>query len=296
MQFYKNQIDKELLIAKIKRNPSLYEIFKKNKDVTIHVNEDIKLRMQGELDNFFTMIISGSQGGFKSSIAQEIATANDKKFDSKKISFTYTDFRQKMEESKKGDIYILDEEIAVFGTGSGRIVSSVQNMIETLRQHGACMLLISPEPKYFSEHLFTYHLEMLDRSIMGICENNKRLHEIRTCESKKHQNIQATARCAVKKEGEYIGFYIQPIKWNTNTWKEYTNQKNEFLKQSLADDFKKMDYEKIAEKIIQDPESEYCKNKNQWMLYLEKNYPNITTAEKALIIAQISINKKKGVM
>ena len=47
MRFYKTSLDKELLIAKIKKNPSLLQIFKKRKDITKQINEDIKLRMQG---------------------------------------------------------------------------------------------------------------------------------------------------------------------------------------------------------------------------------------------------------
>jgi len=295
MQFYKSEIETEVLIAKIRRNSSLYEIFKKNKDVTKLVNDDIRLRTKGEIDNFFTLLISGFQGAFKSSLSQEIGIENDKNFSSHNIVFGYQEFKEKLELSKKGDIFILDEEVALFGTGSGRIISSIGTALETMRQTGTSMIFISPDPKYFSENLFTYHLETIDRSIMGRCPINRRLHEIRTCESTKHENIQAIVRCAVKKEGEYIGFYIQPIKWNTTLWQEYTIKKKEFLNKVLADDFQKMDYEKIAFHIQQDPDSQYCKTIKQWMLYLEKNHPNLSVGEKNLIIAQLQINKKKGI-
>jgi hypothetical protein len=296
MQFYKSEIEKEVLVAKIRRNASLYDVFRKNKDVTRHVNDDIRLRTKGELDNFFTIIISGTQGTQKSSLAQEVAEENDKNFSAHNIVFSYNELKDKLENSKKGDVFILDEEIAIFGIGSGRVVSAVQNMIETLRQHGASMIFISPDPKYFNENLFTYHFETIDRSILGTCPANKKLHEIRTCNSPKHENIQATVRCAVKKEGEYIGFYIQPIRWNTGLWQDYTLKKKDFLKKVLADDFQKLDYEKIAFHISQDPDSQYCKTSKQWMLYLEKKHPNLSVGEKGLIIAQIQVNKKKGMM
>jgi hypothetical protein len=296
MQFYKSEIEKEVLIARIRKNPSLYNIFKKNKDVTTLVDEDIRQRTKGEIDNFFTIIMSGNQGTQKSSVAQEISVDNDKKFSSHNIVFSYQELKEKLENSKKGDIFILDEEIAIFGVGSGRVVSAVQNMVEMLRQHGASMIFISPDPKYFNENLFTYHLETIDRSILGTCSINKKHHEIRTCTDNKHENIRATVRCAVKKEGEYIGFYIKPIKWNTKLWQEYTTKKKEFLKKVLADDFQKLDYEKIAFHINQDPDSQYNKTNKQWMLYLEKKYPNLSVGEKQLICAQLSINKKKGLM
>jgi intein/homing endonuclease len=61
-QFYKTELERELLIAKIKKHPSLYEVFRKKKDLTPQTNEDIQIRINGEIENFVTIFVTGNQG------------------------------------------------------------------------------------------------------------------------------------------------------------------------------------------------------------------------------------------
>ena len=295
MKFYKTSLEKELLISKIKKNPSLLNLFKKQKYITEQINEDIKTRIKGQINSFCVILIEGSQGSLKSSLAQEIAKKNDETFNTKKISFLYNEFRDKLEKSKKGDWYILDEEVFLSGTGSMRILESLMTCIETLRQHGANLIIISPNPKYFQEQIFTHHLETIDKSIIGICEKNQTPHEIRTCQEKKHKIIQAKIRSTLKKNNDYIGFHITEINnWNDKTWQEYTKRKKEFLKKVLKEDFPKIDYEKFAQKIIEQPNNEKYKTSKQIMLLLEKEHPNLSIGEKQLIIEAIKIKRKEN--
>jgi hypothetical protein len=158
-----------------------------------------------------------------------------------------------------------------------------------LRQRQNSLIVISPEKKYFPEGIFTYTIETLDRNILGKCSNNDILHEIRECSFKPHHDVEATIRCVIRKDNEYIAFYIMKITWNTQIWKEYYERKVAFNKIILTENYQKIDYQKIAIEIIEDEEAEAYVTKKQLMLYLEKKYPNYAVGEKELIIAQIQL-------
>lgn len=235
-----------------------------------------------------------SHNSWKSSTGQQIAIENDDTiFDANKICFTYQEFRDKFEQSKPKEWFIMDEQVFLHGTGSGRIVESIQTLIETLRQRQNSMIIISPESKYFPENIFTYVMETIDRSILGKCKHNQELHEIRTCPHRPHTDINANVRLAVKKDNSYIGFYITPIAWNTPLWKEYYKRKIEFNTKVLTENFQKVDYEKLAQNIIRIPNSKEYKTSKQLMLLLEQAYPNLSVGEKNLVIEAIKIERKK---
>ena len=293
MKFYKTDLEKELLIARIKRYPSLLQIFRTKKDVTNQVKEDIQMRVNGEIENFITIFITGNQGSLKSSIGQEIAKEHDPTFNVNRICFTYGEFRDKLEISKPKQWMLLDEQVFQSGIGSGRLIQGIQTLIEILRARQNSLVVISPEKKYFPENIFTYTIETIDRSILGTCKDNNKLHEIRTCQHKAHKNIQATVRSAIKKDMSYIGFYTQPINWNTKLWREYYIRKMIFIKSALKEDFKKLDYQKVAEKTLQEPNIEDYKTSKQLMLLLEQTYPNLAIAEKNLIIEAIKLERKR---
>jgi len=294
MKFYKTPMEYELLIAKVKKNPSLLEIFRQKKDITTQVKQDIQLRMHGEIENFATIFITGTQGSFKSSLGITIAEENDPTgFAPDRICFTYQEFENKIRNSKPREWIMLDEEIFQHGIGAGRIINSIQTFIETLRQRQNSMIIISPEGKYFPEEIFTYTLETIDRSIIGKCKEKKKPHEIRTCPHKPHTNIKATIRAGIKKDNTYIGFYTTPIKWNNPLWKEYQKKKNQFLNTVIKQHFTKIDYEKIAKKILENPETKKYRTTKQLKLLLEKKHPNLTIGEKELIIEEIKIQRRK---
>lgn len=292
MQFYKNDLEKEMLIQKLRTHPSLYNIFKKNKNLTKEVDEDIKSRFHKELQGFCAILITGIQNSNKSGLAQQIAIENDATFNAQRIFFLYNEFRTALEKAKKGEWYILDENVFLSGVGSNNIIESIQTFIEVIRQAQISVILITPTRKYLPEHIFTHHIETIDRSLLGTCEK-KDFHDIRTCNNK-HKNIELTVRSAIIREGEYVGFYIKKIIWNTPIWQEYQKIKTEFLQKALKDDFKKMDYEQIAIDLMRDPEIEEYQNAKQLMIYLEKTNPNLTVQQKGFIIECIKMKRKKG--
>ena len=294
MKFYKTPLEYELLVAKVKKHPSLLQIFRQKKDITPLIKQDILLRTCGEIENFVTLFITGAQGSFKSSLGITIAEENDPTgFTADRICFTYREFEDKVRNSKPKEWIMLDEEVFQHGVGSGRIIDSIQTFIETLRQRQNSMIIISPEGKYFPEGIFTYVLETIDKSIIGVCSENQKPHEIRTCMCKPHTDIEATIRAAVKKENTYIGFYITKIRWNNLIWREYQKKKNKFLKAVTTQHFVKIDYENIAKKILTESETERYKTSKQLKLLLEKKYPNLAVGEKELIIEEIQLRRRK---
>jgi hypothetical protein len=291
-KFYKNQFEKEMLIAKLQRSPSLYNIFKKKKDLTKEIDEDIKSRFHQELKGFCAILITGQQGGWKSSLAQEIAIENDETFNEERIYFLYNDFRKALEKAKKGEWYILDENVFISGTGSGAIVESIQTLIEVIRQAQISVILITPTRKYLPEHIFTHHFETIDRSLIGKCDKEKNPHDIRTCQEQKHNNMDVTIRSSIIREGEYVGFYIKKIHWKNKVWQGYQEKKKEFLKKALTEDFQKLSYEDIAKEIISNPKSKEYRTTKQLMLFLEQEHPNLTVGQKMLLIEAIKIQRK----
>jgi hypothetical protein len=217
---------------------------------------------------------------------------HDPTFNVDRICQTYQEFKEQLEKSQPKQWFILDEQLFIHGIGSGRIIDSIQTLIETLRQRQNSMIIISPEKKYFPEDLFTYTIETIDRSIIGECPEKKERHDIRTCEHKPHTNIKATVRTAIKRDKEYIGFYIKEINWNNKIWQEYYKKKILFNQTILKEDFQKIDYKQIAINIANNPKSIPYKTSRQIMLYLEKNYPNLSVGEKGLLVEELKIRRR----
>jgi hypothetical protein len=97
-------------------------------------------------------------------------------------------------------------------------------------------------------------------------------------------------RCAVKVQGEYLGFYIVNIEWGNNLYAEYELEKDKFMAQVRAEEIHNADYKKIAREIMSDTDFEYYKkNRNSLKLFIEQKKPNLTIGENNLIAEQIKI-------
>ena len=295
--YYHTPLQKELLISKIRQNPSLKKIFKKKKYITEQVEQELRHRRDGIIENFSTIFILGTQGSFKSSIALTIAKKFDENYNAERISFGYEEFRKKIEESKPKQFFQLDEQVFKHGTGTTRIIQDINNLIETLRKRQNSMIIVSPERKYFDENLFTYTIETIDTSIKATCPHNQELHEPRNCacyEEKTCEIKTCYVRTAVKKEGIYLGFYVIEIDWNNQLWDDYQIKKDRFMEEIVQDKLHNMDYQKIAEDIINDEEFEhYKKTKKSLRLLIEQKKPNLTIGESELICEQIRVIQRK---
>lgn len=297
IQFYQTPLRKELLIAKIRANQSLREIFKKKKNITPQINQEIEYRTRGLLENWQIIHIKGDTGTLKSSTAIELCKIIDPTFNPNRIQFEYEQFREAINQSQPKDTFQLDEQLFTHGTGTTRIINDLSNIIETLRKRQNSLILVSPELKYFPEEKFTYTLETIDDSITATCPNNQKPHEPRLCKCymEKNCNIQhAHVRLAVMKEQIYLGFYIIKINWNNPVWKEYTKKKDEFMEAVRQSQIHHHDYKKVAEKIMNHKDYQhYQKNKKGLRILIEQIYPNLTTTENENITEMIRILQRQ---
>jgi hypothetical protein len=290
IKFFKTKLAKRLLKIKIDKNLSLRRIFLRREIINEEIEEEIFTRLNGEIENFVTIILKGEQGSLKSSVGISMAkTLIDKDLKAKQISFLYDKFKEGISNSKGNKVHILDEQVFLHGVGTQRLIDEIQTLIETLRRDKDSMILISPEEKYFPEEIFTFVMETVDHCRLGTCKKSKELHETRTCPEKRHHIKKAFVRLAVKKGNTYIGFYIQEIDWESKIWKDYDLEKTKFLQLTKKQDFRKMDYEEIAKKIMKDAHADQFKTKIQLSLLINKYLPNITIAEKNMIAEQIKI-------
>lgn len=295
IKFYRTRMREMILINKIRQNSSLMQVIKSRKDVTEEMTEDINHRLEGSINNFVTIFIKGEQGTQKSSAGISLAQKFDPTFNIERINFTYDEFTDKFKNSMPKTFHQLDEEVFKYGTGSQRVVNEMQTLIETLRKRQNSMIVVSPELKYFPEELFTYVLETFDNAIIVTCPRNKKPHETRLCLCDKEHNYEvkeAYVRTVVKKEGQYLGFYILKIEWNTPLWQEYSRRKDDFNEKVKDQTHIKTDFEKMADKILNDPEAEDYRNNRQLKLLIYKKHPNITTAEAEMIIQAIKIKRR----
>lgn len=293
--WYRTPMREEMLLQRIKNNPTLLAIVRAKKDITIKLDEDINHRLNGGMENFVTLYIISEQGNFKSSVAQSISTKYDPNFTENNVCMTYEEFENMFKESKPKTFHILDELVFQHGMGSTRVIHDFQTKIEVLRKRQMSTIVCTPEAKYFPENIFTYVLEPFDNSIQVTCPYNKKNHETRNCKcypEKKFLVKEAYVRCAVKKEGQYIGFYIVPIEWSTPLWSKYTQKKDAFNEMVIQQQQNQSDYRGKAQKMLADPDSKQYRTKKALKLLCYKMFPNVTTQESEMIVEEASILRR----
>lgn len=298
IQFFQTSLQRELLIAKIRANPTLKDVFKKKKNITNKIDEEITHRTRGILENWLILHVKGATGSLKSSVAMTIGKKIDRTFNHERIELNYEAFQEKINNSLPLQAFQLDEQIFSHGTGTTRIINDLANLIETLRKRQNSMIIVTPDLKYFPEDKFTYILETIDDTLVATCPHNPKPHEPRTCKcylEKSSKITKAYVRLAVKKEDYYLGFYIVEIDWNNLDWQEYSKKKDEFIELMRQNQVRNHDYEKLARNIINTNDFPiYMKNKKSLAILIEKHHPNLTTNEQELIIEQIRILQRTG--
>lgn len=298
MSFYLSPINRIILIQKIKNNPALKQLFKQNNDVTSKINDDIRIRLNGLIDNFLTIHFTGSQGSLKTSCAVSIAKKFDPTFiPSERVCFQYEEYLESMQTSQPKQFRQIDEQAFMRGTGSQRMIQEIQEHIETLRKRQNSLIICTPEKKYFPDSLFTYMFETIDNELIATCPTNPIPHEPRLCtcyENKTAQVIKARVRSAVKVGDHYIGFYIIELDWGNPEWKDYETSKDAFMERVAHGDKKRTDYEKIAETILaENPDNDLYRNRKALRILVQKNRPNLTIGEAEMVIESICMTRRK---
>lgn len=290
MPFYHTELQEELLLAKIRANPSLKKIFKEKKDLTKKLEKDLLGRVNGLIENFACIFIKGQQGSFKTAVARKLCKILDPNFTTKQTSFQYEEHLEKVRNSQPRQAFHLDEQCFERGTGAIRIVQEFQETMETLRKRQNSMIVVSPEKKYFPEDIFTYTLETIDNELIATCPYNQQDHEPRECncyEEKVSKITGAKVRCGIKLDGKYIGFYVADIEWNDPDYQAYEEVKEEFMSQIAGGKKKKTDYEKMAREVLENPDHEKYKTRKGLKILVQKERPNLTIGETELVIEAI---------
>jgi hypothetical protein len=246
LKFFKTPLELELLRLKVEENPDLKRLIINKKIINDAVDEEIRVRTKGDMENFMVILIHGKAGSIKSSVALELIKKINPSFTKEGICFQFEELKAKLMNSKKGDCFTLDEVLYMHGAGTIRLINEIQNMVETLRKRQNSLIFCCVTPKYFPEESFTMVLETIDKCLLGTCEKNLELHEIRNCPhgngGNQHSIKKAFVRLAVKQEGKYLGLYIQEISWDNDLWKEYTPIKDAFVDNIPSQSIFKFDY------------------------------------------------------
>ena len=295
INWFRTPIRTELLLSKIKSTPSLLAIVKSKKDLTETLKDEFRQRLHGSINNFLVLFITAEMGNWKSSVGQSIATELDPNFTANNIFFSYDEFETIFKESKPKTFHIMDELIFQAGSGSNRIMNTMQTLIETLRKRQNSLILISPNLKYFNEDLFHFVIEPFDNAILATCPYNQKLHEPRECQCNYEKNYtvkEAYCRTVVRKNNEYIGFYIVPISWDNPVWNEYSIKKDAFNESVAKQEHNRTDYRGKSEIILKNPDNINYKTKKALKILVYQNFPNLTIQEAEMVIEHICLQRR----
>jgi len=267
--YYLLPLQKRILLERLKFEKDLRRVFKKNIDLTLVVNEEIKIRTCKDDDekNWVVVQINGETGSKKSSVAISLMKILiDETFTAQRVTQEYNEFLTLLHESDSGQGFILDEMVFQRGTGSQRVREELLNLVETLRKRQNSMIFVTPTEKFIGDDNVTFTLEP--------CGFDKKTK---------------TVRCLVRKNHRYLGFYYIKLLWKSDIWNDYEVKKDLFLESTKSQRYKKVAYEQMAKEIIEGSSEEEIKNHKRIKLLIEKKGRNMTTEERDMLIEQVKM-------
>lgn len=236
-------------------DPTFANCFDTNRNLTKDWFEEVQKRMDGELKNHVVIFIFGETGSFKSSVAQSLAIKfAPKTFSADSIVFDNNDLLRIVERSMPKDWFIRDESPFEFGVGSFRIEKQIQILAETLRQRQNSLIFIAPtERPFMSAHYI--------------------LHTIDLSEDNKYARVgimDPTSR-------RFIGFILVEIYWDSEIWKNYQKEKEEFLEDVIKMDFGEPNIEEDALRVLGDKRMEQVKTKKELVILAKEIFKSSRT-------------------
>ena len=270
LAFFTTSVEKKMLMQKIRDNPSLGIALSRLQPDEREIDEFAEKQLTQKDDDFLTIQIIGVQGCGKSGVGQVFAVKYAKnEFTVENISLQYDEFMTIVETLENGHFSILDEQTRLHGTGSRRLGDDIVNIIETLRQNGGSIIIISPTEKMVSTS--DVHLEI---HVLGRDEDR--------------------VLCAWRARSKaFLGSFIIKLNWNDKLWMDYMEKKRDYVQAAKKQQFFKTDFEKIAHEVLQHEDAPFATKIKELALILEKTHPNLTVEEKKLVLAQITLMRKK---
>lgn len=310
MKFQNKWVLSEMTKLKIKQrlqdNRSYVKCFRPEYNITEMFKRELKNKTHGEQTNHVIIFITGETGTYKSSISQEVAKITDEKFKVEKITFTNEELlgiiKEKAIVTKIGheipQTFVRDETPTSL---KARAEIEFQNLSETMRDSRISLVLI--KPKMLSIATAHYVIETI-----CISEDNQKV-KVAILEPKTNQylgwaifEIEIHNYCNkcknIIRKPEIRKCQTCKTKLTTNMiWLEYMNKKKEFQKQIAQRKVGKMEYEKYAKDVIQEPYfNDNCIAEKQGKLVVKKKYlakflrtklPNLTNIERDDILIEI---------
>ena len=268
-RFFTTTVERRWIEQKIINNPSLLKALERIKNDLSELDEYAHKQLQQRTDDFLTMQILGAQGSGKSGVGQVLAVRWAKvPFVVENINLHYSGFFENIGRLLNGEFAILDEQTKTYGVGSMRLRGDMVNIIETLRQNGGSIILISPTEKMINTTDVHLEIEVLSRDGKQVL-------------------------CAWKaRSSEYLGAFVLTLDWESPLWVEYMSRKREYVNDARTRKFAKNDYEQLADEVRAHPEYAQAVKKKEKELILEKTLPNLTIEEKKLVLAQMSMQDR----
>ena len=263
MKFFLSPLMKEVFLNRIQSHPTFKCCFQKN--LTDKFEEELKTRDQ------VVIWIYGLTGSGKSSIAISLTFFTDRNgMSAKRIVYTNPDIQKAVMNSDEGDSFIRDETVKDFGEGSGQMLSTMQDLTETLRKRRHSFFLLSPVIKGVS--FVNYYLEVLQANV------NLEKEAIQAYINGGGKDL--WFRCGVQDNtGRYLGFIIVHSEINNPLWVAYQKKKDSFLEEMASGARKSgIDFTEEARKLIKEIDFEAYPKKGQRLVFIKQN-TNFTTSQ-----------------
>lgn len=274
--FFPTQIDRERLMERLKRDPTIKFILGDIAPDCSKLDEYARKQLLTNLEDFIVFQILGDPGVGKSGVLQFFAERWQQMktghgFDPERIgesiAMHYGEFIDIFTEGKPGEFKILDEQARLHGVGSRRIGDDIINLRETCRKNQVSFGVASPTEKML-------HVDDVHLTIEVLARDGTRC----LCIYKSYEDI-------------FLGAFIVTLEWANPTWNAYCVLKDAYIGDAKQLKFRKTNYEEMAEKVRALPDYVKGMKKSVVALLLEKNWPNMTTQEKALILTQVKLDE-----
>lgn len=220
-----------------------------------------------------------SHNSFKSGLNIEIGRFMYDRFSAGDITFTDNEFLQRVKQTEKGEFILRDEITKEHGIGSGRQSSFIVMQTETLRAHRTSMGFISPTEKAIDTAHYILHV---------IGHNNFEMDD----EGDAVEPVYVLAGVQSPNTHNYLGGLVVEIEWMNKVWKQYWKKKVKFLEMVRDRHFAKADFFKMADTVLEHELAPVVKTKNEWLIVIQKVYPDLTSKEMDMLYSAIQMKKR----
>jgi len=264
-----SQLDIIKFKKRAEKNPSFYNVFNPESNLTKTFKAETKRRTRGEKN--FILEITGATGIGKSILAITLGLDwMNKKLDDEDVCFTSDLLIRRAGVVRKSHLLIQDEQTRQFGVGSNREEFERINIEETTRKFGLSMIFCSPTSKeHSSAH---YILEVICRC------SEERLTKV-----------------AIINDGVYLGYFVIKVVDETNPfWIRYNKRKDLFIKSVKGRDVSRMSLDEQSKELSESKELSLAGTRQEMKIVATKLFPTLTGEEVNMIVDNYRMLHRAG--